>query len=107
MGIAETSIKNKSIAEEVAYCMEDILNAVENQSPVVIKGKKKIFNDFMKRKRAEIIRISTERKKDDVDWKKRADSVKLEVEALREKRKEADKVKKKSNYLDRRAKKEK
>ena len=28
LGIAQTSLKNKSVAEEVAYCMEDILNAV-------------------------------------------------------------------------------
>ena len=61
--MAEANVKNKSIAEEVAYCMEDILNAVENQSPVVKKGRKKIINDFMRRKRAEIIRLSTERKK--------------------------------------------
>ena len=28
LGIAETSVKHKSIAEEVAYCMEDLLRAV-------------------------------------------------------------------------------
>jgi hypothetical protein len=31
-----------------------------------------------------------------VNWKKRAESVKLEVEVLREKRKEAEKAKKKN-----------
>ena len=61
----------------------------------------------MRRKRAEIIRLSTQRKRQDVDWKKRADSVKLEVEALREKRKEADKNNKRRQFLDRKAKKQK
>ena len=43
--------------------MEDILNAVENQSPVVKKGRKKVTNEFLRRKRAEIVKINTERKK--------------------------------------------
>ena len=61
----------------------------------------------MRRKRAELVRMSTQRKKEESIWKKRADSVKLEVQALREKRKQADKQKKKKEYLDRKAKKEK
>lgn len=58
LGIAETSLKNKSIAEEVAYCMEDMLNAIENQSPIVKRGnKRKIVNDFLRRRKAEHSRI--------------------------------------------------
>jgi hypothetical protein len=38
--------------------MEDILTAVENQSPLIKKGRRKITNEFMRRKRAEIKRIS-------------------------------------------------
>lgn len=68
--------------------MEDILSAVESQSPVVRKGnRKKIVNEFMRRKKTEMAKVETERKRDEVNWKKRAESVKLEVEALREKRK--------------------
>ena len=52
LGIAETSLKSKSIAEEVAYCMEDILNAVEKQSPVVKKARRRVPNEFLRRKRA-------------------------------------------------------
>lgn len=63
LGIAQTSFKNKSIAEEVAYCMDDILNAIENQSPIKKGNKKRVVNDFIKRKRGELAKISTEKKK--------------------------------------------
>lgn len=67
--------------------MEDLLNAIENQSPIVKKGnRRKITNEFFRRRRAEHAKIESEKKKDDVNWKKRAESVKLEVEALRKKR---------------------
>jgi hypothetical protein len=53
--------------------MEDILNAIENQSPVVRKGnKRRIVNEFMRRKKTEIAKVETERKKDEVSWKRRA-----------------------------------
>lgn len=58
--------------------MEDMLNAIENQSPIVKRGnKRKIVNDFLKRRRAEQTRIEMEKKKDEINWKKRAESVKL------------------------------
>jgi len=37
----------------------------------------------MRRRRIEYNRLSAEKIKNEVNWKKRADSVKLEVEALR------------------------
>lgn len=38
--------------------MEDILNAIENQSPVVKKGnRRKITNEFLRRKRADQLRV--------------------------------------------------
>jgi len=44
----------------------------------VRKGnKKKITNDFIRRKKIELAKIETEKKKEDVNWKKRAESVKL------------------------------
>lgn len=55
-----------------------MLNAIENQSPIVKRGnKRKIVNDFLKRRRAEQTRIEMEKKKDEINWKKRAESVKL------------------------------
>lgn len=74
--------------------MEDMLNAIENNTLVVKKGnRRKIANDFLKRRRAEHAKIEAEKKKDEINWKKRAESVKLEVEALRKKREETDKQK--------------
>jgi hypothetical protein len=40
--------------------MEDILTAIENQSPVVRKGnKKRMVNEFMRRKKTELSRIES------------------------------------------------
>ena len=65
--------------------MEDMLNAIENQSLVVKKGspRRRITNDIIRRRKLEQTRIETERKRDEVNWKKRAESVKHEVEILR------------------------
>lgn len=38
--------------------MEDILNAIDNQSPVVKKGnKRRIVNEYMRKKKTEITRV--------------------------------------------------
>lgn len=89
--------------------MEDMLNAVENQSPVVKKGstRRRVTNDFMRRRKLEQSRIQAEKKTDEINWKRRAESVKLEVELLREKRKENERNKKKKQYFDKKVKKEK
>lgn len=55
MGIAGVSLKNRFIADEVAYWMDDMLDAVERGSLIVQnKAKKIIDNEALKKKRASL-----------------------------------------------------
>jgi len=63
LGMAEVSQNNKFIAEEVAYWMDDMLDAVENGNlKVENKAKKKIQNDVMRRKVYSINRLKVAKK---------------------------------------------
>lgn len=53
MGLAGVNIKNRFIADEVAYWMDDMLDAVQNGAlKVENKAKKRVDNEALKRKRA-------------------------------------------------------
>ena len=53
MGLAGVNIKNRFIADEVAYWMDDMLDAVQNEAlKVENKAKKRVDNEALKRKRA-------------------------------------------------------
>ena len=69
-------------------------------------NKRRIVNEFMRRKKAEAVKADTERRHNEVNWNKRQLSVSKELEVLRKKRDEAEKEKKKQEYLDRQKKKE-
>ena len=63
MGLAGVNIKNRFIADEVAYWMDDLLDAVEKGSmKVENKAKKKIQNEALKQKRASLHRMKIEQK---------------------------------------------
>jgi hypothetical protein len=63
MGLAGVNMKNRFIADEVAYWMDDVLDAVEKGSLIVEnKAKKKIDNEALKKKRASLHKIKLEQK---------------------------------------------
>ena len=77
LGLAGVNIKNRFIADEVAYWMDDMLDAVEKESlKVENKAKKKIDNEALKKKRASLHKLKLEQQEDEKKWKKRAESVK-------------------------------
>lgn len=55
IGLASVDIKNRYIADEVAYWMDDMLDAVVDGKLVVEnKAKRKIENEALRRKRASV-----------------------------------------------------
>ena len=58
MGLAGVNVKNRFIADEVAYWMDDMLDAIEKSSLVVEnKGKKRVDNEALKKKRASLHKL--------------------------------------------------
>ena len=56
-------MKNRFIADEVAYWMDDMLDSIEQESlKVGNKGKKKVDNEALKRKRAYLHKSLQEQK---------------------------------------------
>ena len=65
--------------------MDDMLDAVEKGvSKVDNKGKKKIENEALKKKRASLQKMKVEQKQIEKKWKTRAESIKAKAEADRE-----------------------
>lgn len=61
LGLAGVSMKNRFIGDEVAYLMDDMLDAVEKGSlNVENKGKKKVNNEVLKQKRASLHKMKLE-----------------------------------------------
>ena len=62
MGIAETDPKSRIVAEEVAYWLDDALDAVEaGRNKVGNKSKTRVTNELMRRKRSEALQFRIER----------------------------------------------
>ena len=77
LGLSQVDIKLRYIADEVAFWMDDVLDAVQaGKTKVTNKAKAKVENELIRRKRSEAYQVkleSTEQKKRE---RQRAETVK-------------------------------
>ena len=107
LGIANTDPKVRIVAEEVAYWLDDALDAVEaGKSKVANKSKTRIQNELMRRKRSEAIEFRVERQEQEKRERARAHTLKNQTVKFNEDKKELEKKQREDMRLQRQRRKE-
>jgi dGTP triphosphohydrolase len=84
LGLAGVDVKLRSIADEVAYWLDDALDAVEaGKLRVANKAKIKIENDLIRRKKSSAVQIRLEKIELEKKERMRAETVKHDAEKYR------------------------
>lgn len=80
LGIAGTDPKLKILAEEVAYWLDDALDAVEaGKDKVGNKSKTRVQNDLIRRKRSEALQFRIEKQEQEKKERIRAQTLKVQT----------------------------
>ena len=107
MGIANCGPGSKLVAEQVAYWLDDALDAVENgKNKVGNKSKTRIQNELMRRKRSEALQFRIQQHDHDKKERARAETLKHQTAKYHEDKIELDKKARQDMRLQRQKRKE-